>query len=158
MSHLDEIFSSDERCSSAEKVSSAENFSSAEKFSSDEFGRNRRAFLEVRTDEWTPKRFRPVSASDEPKWTNRIRSPAQEPVYKIESIFDGVKLLRCLMLALVIFWGASFSDWVKHFELYMERSLSLPILLPLIAVLVTKKLIIYGFQMISLNDSASIWE
>ena len=75
MSHLDEIFSSDERCSSAEKVSSAENSSSAEKFSSDEFGRNRRAFFEVRTDERTPKRFRPVSASDEPKWTNRIRSP-----------------------------------------------------------------------------------
>ena len=75
MSHMDEIFSSDERCSSAEKVSSAENFSSAEKFSSDEFGRNRRAFFEVWTDERTPKRFRPVSASDEPKWTNRIRSP-----------------------------------------------------------------------------------
>ena len=85
MSHLDEIFSSDERCSSAEKVSSAENFSSAEKFSSDEFGRNKRAFLEVRTDEWTPKRFRPVSASDEPKWTNRIRSPAFHKPYKTSS-------------------------------------------------------------------------
>ena len=82
MSHLDEIFSSDERCSSAEKVSSAENFSSAEKFSSDEFGRNRRAFFEVRTDERTPKRFRPVSASDEPKWTNRIRSPAMNMTKK----------------------------------------------------------------------------
>ena len=28
---------------------------------------------------------------------------AQEPVYKIERIFDGVKLLRCLILTLVIF-------------------------------------------------------
>ena len=65
----------------------AENFSSAENISSDEFGRNRRAFFETRTDERTPKRFRPVSASDEPNkkpWpTDWPLSPEELTAFKL---------------------------------------------------------------------------